>query len=88
MDSIGIRLANVICEQQTPVVLNITPVPGEIFPLPRFWFHSGPRSALVQVQRGGFFFHWRKDNENEYPHYKAVREQFCKEIETELAPVV
>lgn len=75
------------CEQQAPIILtkeqfNVTETPGELFPLPRFWFHSGPGSMLIQVQRDGFFFNWRKDNENEYPHYEVVSEQFCKELET------
>lgn len=77
------------CEQQVPVILNVQ-VPGaaaninetRIFDLPRFWFHSGPGSMLIQVQRDGFFFNWRKNNDNEYPHYEIVRAQFCKELET------
>lgn len=77
------------CEQQVPVIYNV-PVPGaqpkiietQTFDLPRFWFHSGPGSMLIQVQRDGFFFNWRKDNENEYPQYEVVRAQFCKELDT------
>lgn len=78
------------CEQQVPIFLNVqAPAPGivpatagELYPLPRFWFHSGPGSMLIQVQRDGFFFNWRKDNENEYPHYEVVRARFCKEFDT------
>jgi uncharacterized protein (TIGR04255 family) len=81
-DKIRARYPN--CDQQPPISLtpNFPEVPGEIFPLPRFWFHSGPASTLIQVQRDAFMFNWRKGSENAYPHYEAVRKQFCKELDT------
>ncbi|MBV8565033.1 MAG: TIGR04255 family protein [Methylobacteriaceae bacterium] len=75
------------CDQQPPVSLNATfpEASGEIFPLPRFWFHSGPGSTLIQVQRDAFMFNWRKAGENEYPHYESVRQRFYEELDVYLA---
>jgi uncharacterized protein (TIGR04255 family) len=75
-----------VCEQQPPIALDpaamtFREVPGEIFPLPRFWFSSGPESTLVQLQRDMFLLNWRKGSENLYPHYENVAAQFWEETE-------
>jgi uncharacterized protein (TIGR04255 family) len=74
-----------ICEQQPPVTIDAAKtfreVPGEIFPLPRFWFSSGPESTLIQIQRDMFLLNWRKGSGNQYPHYESVAEQFWQEID-------
>jgi len=70
------------CDQQPPISFTGLPpdAPGEVFPLPRFWFHSGPGSPLVQIQRDAFIFNWRSSGTNEYPHYEAVVKQFADEL--------
>jgi uncharacterized protein (TIGR04255 family) len=49
-----------LCDQQ-PVVSSPDPqqqpfleAPGELFPLPRFWFHDTTHPTLIQVQRNAF----------------------------------
>lgn len=70
------------CEQQAPISFMgiITDAPGDIFPLPRFWFHSGQGTPLVQVQRDAFMFNWRADGNNKYPHYEQVKNTFVEEL--------
>ena len=76
-----------ICEQQSPIVgaeddAAFRQMPGEIFPLPRFWFRSGAHSMLIQVQRNAFILNWRRQQNSEYPHYEKIEEAFWKEFET------
>jgi uncharacterized protein (TIGR04255 family) len=64
--------------------LQLMRVPGEVFPLPRFWFYSDDHPTLVQVQRNAFFFNWRRLPSfppSEYPHYEKVMEDFWRELE-------
>src|SRR6516164_7513121 len=59
-------------------------VPGEVFPLPRFWFLSTIHPTLIQVQRNAFMINWRRAPNapaNEYPHYETVAKDFWKELE-------
>lgn len=79
-DTICNRYPN--CEQQAPISFTGFPseAPGEIFPLPRFWFHSGQGTPLVQVQRDAFIFNWRADGKNKYPHYEEVKNIFVSEL--------
>jgi len=49
--------------------------PGEVFPMPRFWFTSSEGAYLIQVQRNAFILNWRK-TDNAYPHYEDVKEMF------------
>ena len=74
------------CEQQTIVVADgqpfFTEAPGEIFPLPRFWFSSDKSPTLIQIQRNAFMLNWRRiASEVEYPHYEAVCSDFWREFE-------
>jgi uncharacterized protein (TIGR04255 family) len=50
-------------------------LPGEVFPLPRFWFISADETNLLQLQRDAFFFNWRR-RESDYPRFKSVLAQF------------
>jgi uncharacterized protein (TIGR04255 family) len=80
-----------ICDQQPPVMAPASipgavdpsffrEMPGEIFPLPRFWFSSKPESTLLQIQRDMFMLNWRKGGSNIYPHYETVADDFWREI--------
>jgi len=74
------------CEQQPPIInpADIQPfqaAPGEVFPLPRFWFSSDTHPMLIQVQRNAFIFNWRRGGANEYPHYETVVKDFWQEFE-------
>jgi uncharacterized protein (TIGR04255 family) len=77
-----IRDRHPICEQQPPISFFglQSDASGEIFPLPRFWFHSGQGTPLVQIQRDAFIFNWRSDGTNKYPHYDDVKKQFVVEF--------
>jgi len=87
-----IRKKYPLCEQQTPIasVSDAQPqqltvfqgVPGEVFPLPRFWFSSKSHATLIQVQRNAFLLNWRREATTEdYPHYEKVVEDFWQELE-------
>ncbi len=78
-----------LCEQQG-VVVNpsdaqpLMEAPGEVFPLPRFWFFSDHHPTLIQVQRNAFMLNWRRlssSTPSEYPHYETVIKDFWREIE-------
>src|SRR5271166_3205910 len=80
-----------LCDQQ-PVVTSPDPqqqpfleAPGELFPLPRFWFHNTTHPTLIQVQRNAFMLNWRRSTaalpDSEYPHYEAVAKDFWEELE-------
>ena len=77
------------CEQQPAVFLApndqtfLMNTPGEVFPLPRFWFHSDVHRTLIQVQRNGFMLNWRRLEGSEtvaYPHYEQVVQEFWEEF--------
>jgi hypothetical protein len=54
-------------------------VPGEMLPLPRFWFSNDAHPILVQVQRNAFMINWRRlpgASPDEYPHYENGGKQF------------
>ena len=82
-----------ICEQQNPIIDQTRPeasatlqtAPGEIFPLPRFWFQSGEHPMLLQLQRNGFMLNWRRGEKTaekaDYPQYEHVEKQFWEEFE-------
>jgi uncharacterized protein (TIGR04255 family) len=80
-----------ICEQQTPIISPLDPqppqafveVPGEAFPLPRFWFYSQDHPHLIQIQRNAFILNWRRTPQaapGNYPHFEAVVDDFWKEL--------
>ena len=78
-----------LCDQQQPVMsLPDVPqafadVPGELFPLPRFWFYNNTHPTLIQVQRNAFMLNWRRATalpDAEYPHYEAVAKNFWEEL--------
>src|ERR1700741_2913139 len=56
------------CDQQSVVVSPsegpspslFQEVPGEVLPLPRFWFMSDTHPMLVQIQRNAFMLNWRR----------------------------
>jgi uncharacterized protein (TIGR04255 family) len=78
-----------LCEQRAPIQLPDTPptlsqAPGEVFPLPRFWFHNTTHPTLIQVQRNAFVLNWRllpALPNIEYPHYETVAEDFWQEFD-------
>jgi uncharacterized protein (TIGR04255 family) len=79
------------CEQQTlivspadgPIPAVLLQVPGEPFPLPRFWFFNDDHPILIQVQRNAFMVNWRRfPGVREYPHYENVAKDFWAEFET------
>jgi len=87
-----IRKKYPLCEQQYPIVSLATTspqtiaefhqVPGEVSPLPRFWFSSKSHATLIQVQRNAFLLNWRREATTEdYPHYEKVVEDFWQELE-------
>jgi uncharacterized protein (TIGR04255 family) len=75
------------CEQQSIILVSspntqpLQEVPGEIFPMPRFWFSSEAHPTLIQIQRNAFIFNWRRLATNEYPHYETVITDFARELE-------
>ncbi len=86
----SIRERYPLCDQQAPAVASApgTPptalfqeVPGEVFPLPRFWFSSDIYPTLIQVQRNAFLLNWRRVTASEYPHYETVVANFWQELE-------
>ncbi len=78
-----------LCQQQSVVINPSDPqqlmqAPGEVFPLPRFWFSSDDHPTLVQVQRNAFMLNWRRlpgGLRSEYPHYETVIKDFWQELE-------
>jgi uncharacterized protein (TIGR04255 family) len=77
-----------LCEQQPPIAgpgekgsTIFQDLPGEVFPLPRFWFSSPDHPTLIQVQRNGFMLNWRRLESGEYPHYETVMDDFWKEFQ-------
>jgi len=88
-----IRRKYPLCEQQPPIpIVSLSDaqaqpptffqeVPGEVFPLPRFWFSNMLHPTLIQVQRNAFILNWRRvTGSEEYPHYETVMEQFWQEL--------
>jgi uncharacterized protein (TIGR04255 family) len=77
------------CQQQSVVINPSDPqpfiqAPGEIFPLPRFWFLSDDHPTLLQVQRNAFMLNWRRFPSalrSEYPHYETMIKDFWQELE-------
>ncbi len=80
------------CTQQIPIVAPddqqqptaMIEAPGDVFPLPRFWFFSELHQTLIQVQRNAFMLNWRRsltDGPGDYPHYERVVEDFWKELD-------
>lgn len=80
-----------ICEQQAVVVNPADPnpfveTPGEVFPLPRFWFRSDEHPILIQLQRNAFMLNWRRTpSAADYPRYETVIRDFRRELETYTA---
>jgi uncharacterized protein (TIGR04255 family) len=79
-----------LCEQQPLVVANapnqnpFMEAPGELLPLPRFWFSSNQHPTLIQIQRNAFMLNWRRVPNlptGEYPHYEAVVQDFWRELQ-------
>jgi len=85
----SIRKRYPICEQRFPVLIQsegqppamIAEAPGEIFPLPRFWFSNNAHSILIQIQRNAFMLNWRRGSSEGYPHYEGVEKDFWQEFE-------
>jgi uncharacterized protein (TIGR04255 family) len=79
------------CVQQMPHIMVIEgspgpgfpePAPGEVFPLPRFWFLSNEHPLVIQVQRDAFWLNWRRGpNSGDYPNYENVEAAFWQEFE-------
>ena len=52
-------------------------------PMSRFWFVEANGHDLIQVQQDRFLHNWRKrEDEQRYPHYEAIRERFSAELNT------
>ena len=73
------------CVQQQPIIANLSDAfpetPGEVFPLPRFWFSSSAHPTLIQIQRNAFILNWRRGTTSEYPHYETVVKEFWQEFD-------
>lgn len=52
-----------------------TPVIGEVFPLPRFWFQSKDETRLLQLQRDLLFYNWR-ERADVYPRFNTLKNEF------------
>lgn len=53
--------------------------PGEVFPMPRYWFISEDRSELIQVHKQAFTYNWRNVGENPYPGFdQRIKPAFDK----------
>ena len=51
-------------------------------PSPRVWFLNVPGTELVQIQQDRFIRNWRKtEDNNQYPRYSFLREQFTKDLD-------
>jgi uncharacterized protein (TIGR04255 family) len=59
-----------------PAGFEIT-VANEVFPMPRYHFEAADGVTLIQVQKNGFLFNWRK-RDADYPHFDAVKAAFDK----------
>ncbi len=44
--------------------------PGELFPMPRYWFIAADDATVIQIQRNAFMFNWRRRGDNPYPGFK------------------
>ena len=73
--------------------------PGEIFPMPRYWFISEDHSELIQVHKQAFTYNWRNVGENPYPgflekvkpgfdKYSDLLLQFLRDHTEEASPAV
>jgi uncharacterized protein (TIGR04255 family) len=79
------------CVQQMPHILVVEgspgsgfpeTAPGEVFPLPRFWFLNNQHPLVIQVQRDAFWLNWRHaPSSGEYPNYENVEAAFWEEFE-------
>jgi uncharacterized protein (TIGR04255 family) len=50
-------------------------------PMSRFWFTNIGGNELIQVQQDRFLHNWRRREEEQiYPHYEAIRERFEREL--------
>jgi uncharacterized protein (TIGR04255 family) len=81
----GIRDRYPLCQQQVPVGGQSDPqaflnAPGEVLPMPRFWFSNASKTSLIQVQRNAFLFNWRRTPDAKYPHYETVTKDFWREF--------
>jgi uncharacterized protein (TIGR04255 family) len=66
--------------QEAPPQVQLVNAPGEIFPLPRFWFTSEKHPHLIQMQRNAFLFNWRRRPEDSYNGYEIIEANFWKEF--------
>ena len=72
-------------QQQPPLRAFDFTGPDEVFPMPRFWLLSKEGDMLMQVQKSGFFFNWRRQRNGEYPHFEAVKAEFDRFYDKLLA---
>lgn len=50
-------------------------------PVPRVWFLSEAKTELLQIQQDRFIHNWRKVGDDDaYPRYEQIRDQFRKEV--------
>ncbi len=62
---------------------------ADFFPMPRYWFRSGDKTALIQVQWNTFVFNWRRGGGGyagfdaslmrPFDRYFGVFEDFCRD---------
>ena len=64
--------------QNTPL-RNLLTLPGELFPLPRFWFISKDETRLIQIQRDAFLFNWRR-RDTDYPRFFRIFPDFYSQF--------
>ena len=85
------RIGNLfpVAHQQLPVGIGADIVPGEPFPMPRYWFISDDDINLVQIQKNAFMLNWRRRGDNKYPYFnKSIKPAFARlysEFESFLA---
>jgi uncharacterized protein (TIGR04255 family) len=52
-------------------------------PMRRFWFEGADSRELLQVQQDRIVHNWRKrESEEEYPRYEAIRSRFSSDVAT------
>jgi uncharacterized protein (TIGR04255 family) len=69
--------------QQVPAI-QMMPQPGELFPMPRFWFLSQDKTRLIQLQNNALLYNWRKqegDQPGDYPRFNRMFVEFLEHLE-------
>jgi uncharacterized protein (TIGR04255 family) len=65
---------------QQPVIGPEIGFEGEIYPLPRYWLSTPDDVGVLQIQKTGLFFNWRR-RDVEYPHFHGVKSVFDRHFQ-------